>query len=136
KLHFEKETQLNITFPKDREAAVLKALFGAHPYEEVAYEIASLDNKNQHIGIGMHGELPSPLSEKDFFEKLKSTFGLKVIRHSALLGKPIRKAAVLGGSGAFAIEAAKAVKADVYVSADFKYHDFFRAEKQLVLADI
>lgn len=135
-LHFEEETQLNITFARHNEPKVLEALFKAHPYEEVAYEITSLDNKNQHIGIGMTGELPDEIPEEKFLQNLKTTFNLNVVRHSSFLNKPVKTIAVLGGSGAFAIEHAKAAQADVYVTADLKYHDFFRAEDQILLADI
>ncbi len=135
-LHFESETQLNLTYAKHCEKAILKALFDSHPYEEVAYEVTTLDNYNQHIGIGMYGELEHPMSETDFFAFLKQQFNLKVIRHSALRDKPICRVAVLGGSGAFGISAAKQQQADVYITGDLKYHDFYQAENQIILADI
>src|SRR5690625_4044205 len=135
-IHFEEEIQLNITFPRDRESAVIQALLSTHPYEEVAYEITELENKNQHIGIGMIGELDQAVSETDFLKNLKETFNLSVIRHSRLLDKKIGKVAVLGGSGSFGIGAAKQAGADIYVTGDLKYHDFFMAENQIVLADI
>lgn len=135
-LHFEKETQLNITFLKHRESKILQALFNTHPYEEVAYEITTLDNYNQHIGIGMVGELETELEENRFMKQLKDTFNLSMIRHSKLLEKPIKRVAVLGGSGAFGIEAVINSGADIYITADLKYHDFFRAENKIILADI
>src|SRR5699024_7572468 len=122
--------------PKHRESAVLQALFSAHPYEEVAYEVTTLENYNEQIGIGMYGTLSEEMQEKDFLKLLKSTFNLKIIRHSKLLKKPIKKVAVLGGSGAFGISAAKGCGADIYITGDLKYHDFYQAEHQLVLADI
>lgn len=134
--HREAETQIGVIFPKHLETSILKALFKNHPYEEVAYEIYTLNNKHQHIGLGMMGELNSVMTETDFLTFLKEKMQTKCIRHSALLGKPIKKIAVLGGSGAFAIDAAKAAKADVFVSADMKYHDFFKAENSILLADI
>ncbi len=135
-LHFEEETQIGITFPKHLKNAVLKALFEAHPYEEVAYEVTSLENINQHIGIGMTGELEEEVSEKAFLKRVKDIFGPGCIRHSKLLGKNIKKVAVLGGSGSFAIETAKREAADIFLTADLKYHDFYKAEEKLVLADI
>lgn len=135
-LHYEEETQLHLTYAKHLEKVVLNALFDTHPYEEVAYEISTLENYNQHIGIGMFGQLESPVSERDFLATLKATFQLDVIRHSALRGKSIKTVAVLGGSGAFGIGAAKAAGADIYITGDLKYHDFYQAENQLVLADI
>ncbi len=136
KIHFENETQLNITFPKHLEHKILSALFKNHPYDEVAYEITSLQNENQHLGMGMIGNLPKPISESAFLQILKEKFQTEVVRHSEFLGKKVQKIAVLGGSGAFAIEAAKRANADAFVTADLKYHDFFKAEKNIVLADI
>lgn len=98
-VHYEEETQIGVTFPKHFEKGILKALFDSHPYEEVAYEITSLENMNQHIGIGKLGELQEAMEEMAFFEKVKSAFGPGCIRHSAFLGKPVKKIAVLGGSG-------------------------------------
>jgi len=134
--HFEEEIQLNITFSKHLESSVVQTLKKAHPYEEVAYEITSLENKNQQIGIGMLGELEEEVSEDKFIQELKKTFNCGVVRHSAFREKPIKKVAVLGGSGAFAIPNAMAKKADIYITADLKYHDFYKAEGKLVLADI
>ncbi|MGB7786816.1 MAG: Nif3-like dinuclear metal center hexameric protein [Salinimicrobium sp.] len=135
-LHFEEETQIGITFPKHLKNAVLNALFESHPYEEVAYEVTSLENENQHIGIGMTGELEEEVPEKAFLERVKDIFGPGCIRHSELLNKNIKKVAVLGGSGSFAIENAKRVGADIFLTADLKYHDFYKAAKKLVVADI
>ncbi len=136
KTHYEDEIQLNVTYTKDKEKSVLKALFSAHPYEEVAYEIYMLDNKNQHIGMGKIGELEQPMSEEDFLKLLKERLKVPAIRHSALLNRNIKKVAVLGGSGSFAIGAAKAAGADIFVTADLKYHQFYEAEKKIVLADV
>lgn len=135
-VHFEEEVQIGITYPSHLEAGILKNLFSSHPYEEVAYEIHSLENKNQHLGMGMTGELSEETDESNFLDQVKKTFGSGCIRHSKLLNKPIKKVAVLGGSGAFAIENAKAAGADVFITADLKYHDFYKAEEKLVLADI
>ena len=135
-LHIEEEVQIGVTFQKHLQSHILKALFNAHPYEEVAYEITTLENENQHLGMGMIGEFDVALKEQDFLCKLKKTFNCGVVRHSQLLGKSIKKVAVLGGSGAFAIQNAKKAGADAYVSADFKYHDFFQAEGAILLADI
>lgn len=134
--HFEEEVQIGITFPKHLEKGILKTLFEAHPYEEVAYEVTTLENKNQHIGMGMIGELEKEMPEKAFLEQVKKTFGTGCIRHSQLLQKPVKKVAVLGGSGSFAIEKAALAGADIFLTADLKYHDFYKAEQKLVLADI
>tara|TARA_R110002049_G_scaffold993_11_gene7280 strand:- start:65678 stop:66772 length:1095 start_codon:yes stop_codon:yes gene_type:complete len=135
-IHFEEEIQISVTFKKHLESNILKTLFKTHPYEEVAYEITTLENKNQHIGIGMIAELENAMTENGFLVDLKTKMNTECIRHSALLGKPIKKIAVLGGSGSFAIEAAKASGADIFITADLKYHDFFTAENQIIIADI
>jgi hypothetical protein len=136
KTHYEEEIQLNITFDSAKEKSVLTALFDNHPYDEVAYEVTTLDNSNQTIGMGMVGVLEHPMEEKDFLRMLKDKMQGSVIRHSKLLGKKVKKVAVLGGSGAFAISAAKHAGANMFITADVKYHQFFEAEKRLVIADI
>ena len=135
-LHTESETKITVVFPKHLESNILKTLFHTHSYEEVAYEIFTLDNVNQHIGMGMIGNLESPLSETEFLSYLKQTMKADGIRHTALLGKPIQKVAVLGGSGSFAIQAAKKAGVDAFVTADLKYHDFFTAENKILLVDV
>ncbi len=136
KTHYEKETQIQITYPKHNESKILKALFESHSYEEVAYEITTLENKNQHIGMGMIGELPEAMEETKFLKHIKTVFKTGCVRHSALLGKSIKKVAVLGGSGSFAIKNAQRSGADVFITADLKYHQFYEAENKLILADI
>lgn len=135
-LHHEPETQIHVVFSQARQQAVIKALLEHHPYEEVAYEVTPLDNPDPYTGMGMVGELTGPMGEKAFLDHVKERLESGCIRHSDLLGKPILKVAVLGGSGAFAIGAAKASGADILLTADLKYHDFFRADGKIVLADI
>jgi dinuclear metal center YbgI/SA1388 family protein len=133
---YEEEIKLSVTFAKHQESKILQTLFKSHPYDEVAYEVTTLENKNQHIGMGMIGEFENPIDETSFLNHLKLKMNSKCVRHSSLLGKPIKKVAVLGGSGSFAINAAKAAGADCFISADLKYHDFFLAENSILLADI
>ena len=135
-LHTENETAISVTYSKHLESKVLKALFEAHPYEEVAYEITTLENTNQHIGIGMIGELENEMNELECLKFIKDKMHTECVRHSKLLKKSIKRIAVLGGSGSFAIAAAKAANADLLVTSDLKYHDFFTAESDIVLADI
>ena len=130
------ETRIDIVYAKHLESGILNALFQAHPYEEVAHELFTLENKNHHIGMGMIGELEDPMSETDFLTFVKQTMKCEIIRHSKQLEHPIKKVAVLGGSGSFAISAAKVAGADAFVTSDLKYHDFFRAENQILLMDI
>ena len=130
------EVLISIVFEAKDEGRILQALFTNHPYEEVAYEIVTIDNNYQNVGMGKIGELIEPMKESDFLDYVKMTMNTSCIRHSKLLNKPIKKVAVLGGSGSFAISNAIRAGADAYISADFKYHDFFKAEGKIVLMDI
>ena len=136
KTHTEKETKISVTYSKHLESEVLQTLFKTHSYEEVAYEITTLENKNQNIGMGMIGEFAEPMDESNFLKYLKTKMNTGCIKHSSFLNKKIKKVAVLGGSGSFAINAAKANGADAFVTADLQYHDFFTAENSILLADI
>ena len=134
--HTDEEIKMEMIFPAWQEKQVLKAMIAAHPYEEVAYDIIPLDNQNQGIGSGLTGELPQPLNEMAFLGLLKDRFDLSVIRHTPLLGKPVKKVALCGGAGSFLTGAAIASGADFYITGDVKYHEFFDANNRLVLADI
>ena len=136
KQHREKEIKISIVFESKNETSILNALQENHPYEEIAYEIVTTENVHQNIGMGMMGELSSEMNEKDFLLFVKNTMKTDCIRHSAFINKKIKKVAVLGGSGSFAISNAKKAGADAYLSADFKYHEFFKAENTILLADI
>ncbi|TFG78792.1 MAG: Nif3-like dinuclear metal center hexameric protein [Flavobacteriales bacterium] len=134
--HYEKEKQLNVICSSIDQKKILKSLFENHPYEEVAYEVFTLENTNQNIGMGMIGQLAEPIDEFSFLKLVKKKMGAKGIRHSRPLGKKIRNIAVLGGSGAFAIGAAKAAGAEFFITSDVKYHQFYQAENVMVIADI
>ncbi|MEP6676017.1 MAG: Nif3-like dinuclear metal center hexameric protein [Ferruginibacter sp.] len=134
--HYEKEAKLEIVFEAWKEKQILNALIRNHPYEEVAYDIISLDNVYQQTGSGLIGELEAETDEIFFLDNIKKAFGLKIIRHTALSGKKIKKVAICGGAGSFLINAAIAAGADLYVTSDIKYHDFFEADNRVVLADI
>ena len=130
------EIKIEVTFEKHLESSILKALFQTHIYEEVAYEIYDLKNQHQNIGLGMIGELETPMNEKEFLGMVKEKMQAGGIRHSQFLDKPIQKVAVLGGAGSFAIKNAIRAGADAFLTADLKYHQFYEAENQLLLADI
>ena len=135
-LHVEEEIRFETIFPKFRQKNILQALIENHPYEEVAYDVYSLDNQYDKLGIGMIGYLPKAMLEMDFLHFLKEKFRADGIKYTKLRNKPIRTVAVCGGSGSFLLKKAMAARADVFVSADFKYHDFFDAENQILIADI
>ncbi|MBL6666037.1 MAG: Nif3-like dinuclear metal center hexameric protein [Flavobacteriaceae bacterium] len=129
------EVQLNLVFQKHLERKILQTLFENHPYEAVAYELHSLDNQNSEIGMGSVGTLKKEMTEEEFLKWVGQKLETKFLRHSGFLDKKIKKVAVLGGSGSFAITKAKQIKADALVTADLKYHDFFQAENQILLVD-
>lgn len=130
------EIKIEVTFEKHLRSQILKALFNNHVYEEVAYEIYKLENQHQNIGLGMVGEFETPMEEKDFLLMVKDKMQAGGIRHSEYTGNKIKKVAVLGGSGSFAIKNAISAGADAYITADLKYHNFFEAENKILLADI
>ena len=129
------EVQLNLVFQKHLEQKILQTLFENHPYEAVSYELHQLDNQNSEIGIGSVGTLKKEMTEKYFLKWLGQKLEINFMRHSPFLNRKIKKVAVLGGSGSFAISNAKKINADVLVTADLKYHDFFQAENQIFLVD-
>ncbi|MEM7298719.1 MAG: Nif3-like dinuclear metal center hexameric protein [Bacteroidota bacterium] len=130
------ETRIEVIIPKHSLALVLHTMKTIHPYEEVAYYLQELMNENQEIGSGMIGYLPKPMNTKDFFTHLKSSMNLDTIRHTDLVKESIERVALCGGSGSFLLGKAIRAKADVFITADFKYHDFFEANGELIIADI
>jgi len=135
-LQKEREIKLELLVPIHKETDVVTALKLAHPYEEVAYYLIPISNKNQEIGAGIIGELSSEMDEMKFLQLLKKTFNANGIRYTKLLDRPIKRVALCGGSGSFLLQDAIQRSADIYISADFKYHEFFDAEQKLVIADI
>lgn len=129
------ETRIEVIFPFYIEDKLIRSLKNAHPYEEVAYYITSLTNTEKSTGSGMIGELEEERDEVAFLENLKKILNAKVLRHTRLLNKPIRKVAFCGGSGFFLLPVAIASGADIYITADVKYHEFFDADEKLILVD-
>ena len=136
--HTSTEDEIKVEFlvPLDRIGGVLGAMKMNHPYEEVAHDIIPLMNDQQDMGAGMIGELEKPIPTEIFLRKLKETFEVGVIKHTALVHKEIRSVAVCGGTGSFLIEQAKRKNADIFISSDIKYHEFFDANETLIIADI
>jgi dinuclear metal center YbgI/SA1388 family protein len=135
-MHFEPETRIEVIVPKPILQYVVDALIKAHPYEEVAYDIYPLLNANPRAGLGMVGKLSKPINEVDFLKKVKHVFKSGCVRHTSLTGKLVEKVAFCGGSGASLLQKAISAKADVFITADMKYHQFFDAEKKILIADI
>ncbi|MCS6935727.1 MAG: Nif3-like dinuclear metal center hexameric protein [Chitinophagales bacterium] len=130
------EVKFETIFPAYLQHKVVAALLRAHPYEEVAYDVVPLKNTHAGIGSGLIGDLPKPMEELLFLKKLKKQMQAACIRHTALRGKPVQRVAVCGGAGSFLLKTALTAGADVFITADFKYHEFFDAENRLIIADI
>jgi dinuclear metal center YbgI/SA1388 family protein len=135
-LSIENEDRLEVLVSNHKISSVVSAMKNIHPYEEVAHELIPITNLNQNEGSGMVGTLSSPIELNEFLEKLKKTFNCGVVRHTKSTGKLIEKVAFCGGSGSFLLDNAKRIKADIFITGDFKYHDFFDAEGEIVIADI
>ncbi|MFZ4784433.1 MAG: Nif3-like dinuclear metal center hexameric protein [Flavobacteriales bacterium] len=133
--HTEGESRLEVICPKHATDRVVQAMKRAHPYEEVAHDVVDINNRWDQIGSGMIGELETPMPSLDFLIMLKNRFG-GVVRYTSIHQESVQRIAVCGGSGSFLLKQAIREKADVFVTADFKYHQFFDAENQLIIADL
>ena len=130
------EVLINVIFEDYKTNQILFAMKENHPYEEVAYQLITLENDNQYTGLGRCGNLEQEMDELDFLTFIKQKFNIDIIRHSSLNNKKIRTIGVLGGSGASGIKAAMSAKCDAYITGDVKYHDFFFAEGKMLICDI
>ncbi|MCC7332322.1 MAG: Nif3-like dinuclear metal center hexameric protein [Flavobacteriales bacterium] len=134
-LHIENELKIEVVVPKHLTQKVIHAMKITHPYEEVAYDIFELKNSTT-VGSGLVGELKNEVDELQFLTQLKNIFHSNGIRYTNILNKKVKKVAVCGGSGSFLIENAIQCNADVFISSDFKYHQFFDANNKILIADI
>lgn len=135
-LHHEPEVKIEVVYPIYAEKAMLTQLYAAHPYEEPVIDLYMLRNKHLTAGSGAIGELPAPEAMKTFLKRIKKEWQLNVIRHSPIHKKQVKKIAVCGGSGSFLISEAKRQNADLFITADLKYHDFFIPDHRITIADI
>ncbi len=136
KQHREPEVRIETIYPANIERKVIAGLIGAHPYEEVSYDLYPVSNPYPQVGSGMIGNLETDHNAADFLKHVKEKLHAKVIRHTNLTGKKIRRVAVCGGSGSFLLSNAISAGADIFITADFKYHEFFDAEGKLIIADV
>ena len=135
-LHSEPETRIEVILPDYLKNRILEALLKIHPYEEPAYDFIPLQNAWKEVGAGVVGDLVHPEDEVIFLNRIKTIFKIPAIRHTNLSGTKIKRVALCGGSGSEFLTDAIAAGADVYITGDFKYHEFFDAQKQIVIADI
>ncbi len=136
KIHHEKEIKIETIVASHQLKNVIAAMIKTHPYEEVAYDIYNLENTNIKVGSGVIGELTSKEDELTFLNCIKKNLRTSCIRHTKLLNKDIKKVAICGGSGSFLLQDAINAGADIFITGDFKYHQFFDAENKLIIADI
>jgi dinuclear metal center YbgI/SA1388 family protein len=136
KIHTEAEIRIETIFPVHLENAVISELKKSHPYEEVAYDIYPLSNLHERIGAGMIGSLPEALDAEEFLISVKKILSIGCIRHTEIKNKKVQRIAVCGGSGSFLINDAISSNADIYMTGDIKYHDFFIPGNRMILADI
>jgi dinuclear metal center YbgI/SA1388 family protein len=127
--------RLEVLFSSALKRQILSALNQATA-ENIFYEMFSVENFNEKVGSGMIGDLAEATNEKSFLLFLKKTMKAGVVRHTKLKGKSIKKVAVCGGAGGFLLKNAIAQKADIFVTADYKYHEFFDANDNIIIADI
>ena len=130
------EERIEILFPAFMESRVISVLKNSHSYEEVAYSVFNLSNENQNVGSGMIGELSIAENSLDFLGTLKNNLNADGIRYTSLVKNKIKKVAICGGSGSFLLQAAIRSGADVFITGDFKYHEFFDAENKIIIADV
>ncbi|MBS1570593.1 MAG: Nif3-like dinuclear metal center hexameric protein [Bacteroidetes bacterium] len=134
--HTEREVRVEVVCPAHAVSFVVEALRAAHPFEEPAFDLYSILNRHPGIGSGLVGEWDEPISEAAFLGRLKEVFGPPAVRHTRPMGRPVKRVALCGGSGAFLISKAMAAGADAFITGDVKYHEFFLPEGRMLLADI
>jgi dinuclear metal center YbgI/SA1388 family protein len=130
------EVRVEVIFPTPIKKQVLSALRESHPYEEVAFYLSALENENQEVGAGLFGELEAAEDALSFLQRVKASMKAGCVRHTPIAFNKVKKVAVCGGSGSFLLKAAISQGADVFISADFKYHEFFDADNKIIIADI
>jgi len=128
--------KVEVLFPEGQQKRILEALHKSHPAKSVPYDIIRTESSLSDIGSGMIGHLPESMPEKAFLGKMKKRMKAACVRYTRLRGRRVKKVAICGGSGSFLLKAAMAQKADVFITADFKYHEFFDADRKIVIADI
>ena len=135
-LHFEKEVKIETILPTYKKNEVIKALMASHPYEEPAYDFYTLLNDCQQVGSGIIGDLMNPINEIDFLEIIKEKFKVESLKHNSLTGKAIRRVAVCGGAGSFLLPQAIRNGADIFITGEIRYHDYFGHDNEILMAEI
>ena len=135
-LHREEEVRIETILPSYKKGEVVRALLSAHPYEEPAFDLYPLENEWTQAGAGIVGELETPETELEFLKRIKKIFEVECGKHNRLTGREIQKVALCGGAGAFLIPQAIRSGADIFITGEIKYHDYFGHEDEILLAEI
>lgn len=134
-VEFTDEVRLEMIAPRARVDAIAHAMREAHPYEEVAYDVYPLLTPNPNFGMGAVGELPKPQSLSQFLKHLKRVLNLKAVKYSGTTPKKVQRVAVCGGAGSELLQDAIRSGAEIFITADVRYHTFQSASDQIVLVD-
>ena len=129
------EVRLEMIAPRRKIGEVVRALVMTHPYEESAYDVYPLENVNTDSGMGVIGDLPKPVSLTEFLRNLRRVLGSTCLRHTDSPRAKVRCIAVCGGGGSELLEDAITSGADVFVTADVKYHTFHDADGRIAIVD-
>lgn len=129
------ETRLEVLVDQWKLKNVIKEMINAHPYEEVAYDIYPLKNKNVNYGMGAIGEFEKSMDQNEFLEYVNKKIKASNLRFTKGKSKLIKKVAVCGGSGSDLVGTAISNGADAFITADVKYHTFQDAEGKILLVD-
>jgi dinuclear metal center YbgI/SA1388 family protein len=135
-LHVEKEVRIETVFPAYRKSPIIHALLSAHPYEEPAFDLYKLENEWQQAGSGIIGILPEWEDELIFLQRIKDVLNIECLKHSSLTGRKLRTVSICSGSGAFLVNEAIASGADIFITGEAKYNDFYDVENHILLAVI
>ncbi|MDR2979767.1 MAG: Nif3-like dinuclear metal center hexameric protein [Bacteroidales bacterium] len=130
------EERVEMIFPANLQRRVIDTIYKYHLYEEPAFDIVKLENKERKAGLGRVGFLPQAMDALQFLEYVKKQMDVNLIRYSGNMDKKIKKVAVCGGGGSSLIQVALRSGADAYVTGDIKYHDFYTPEERMMIADI
>ncbi|MEG0499933.1 MAG: Nif3-like dinuclear metal center hexameric protein [Rikenellaceae bacterium] len=135
-LHTEKEERIETVVQRHKLAETLVQLRRVHPYEEMAYDVMPLENMDPSVGLGVIGEFSEEMDVYDFLGGVKKILQIPMIKYSAPVKNRIRRVALCGGAGASFINDAINSGADIYVTGDLKYHDYFVPDGRITIADI
>ncbi|PHN03045.1 Nif3-like dinuclear metal center hexameric protein [Flavilitoribacter nigricans] len=132
----EARVKLEIAFPSAAQSGVLKTVKKYQQEAKVDYDLFSIEVDTPEIGSGVIGFLPEPMAPDQFLKYLKERMQTDCVRHTEILDRQIEKVAVCGGAGGFLLRQAIGQGAQVFVTADYKYHEFFDADGNIIIADI